>query len=258
MLIVVRFVDKDGFVKERLLNVVHVRETNVLTLKEEICSVLSHHNLNIQNVRGQGYDGASNMDAKWNGLQALILQECPYAYYVHCLAHQLQVALILAAGERHDELQATYTLEIARLVEINEIETGRGANQLGTVQRPTDTRWSSHFKSISSLLRMFAPTTSVLENVAVKGSTYSQREVYPLIDRLIRLVLTLPMSITTTERGFSAMKIIKTRLRNKMEDDLLKDYMIVYIEKEIAKKFTTDLIVDDFYFMKQRRAQLKN
>ena len=59
------------------------------TLKQGICSILSHHNLNIQNVRGQGYDGASNMRGEWNGLQALILQECPYAYYVHCLAHQL-------------------------------------------------------------------------------------------------------------------------------------------------------------------------
>ncbi|GKU91669.1 hypothetical protein SLEP1_g5506 [Rubroshorea leprosula] len=198
MSIVVRFVDKDGFVKERLLDVVHVRETNALTLKQEICSVLSHHNLSIQNVRGQGYDGASNMRGEWNGLQALILQECPYAYYVHCLAHQLQLALIAVAREapnvhaffqnltsiiniasssckRHDELQATYALEIAHLVEINEIETGRGANQLGTLQRPTNTRWSSHFKSICSLLRIFTPTTSVLENVAVEGSTYSQR-----------------------------------------------------------------------------------
>jgi len=41
---------------------------------------------------------------------------------------------------------------------------------------------------------------------------------FPLIDRVLRLVLTLPVSTTTTERAFSAMKLIKTRLRNKMED----------------------------------------
>jgi len=33
------------------------------------------------------------------------------------------------------------------------------------------------------------------------------------------------------------MKIIKTRLRNKMEDEFLADNMIIYIEKEIAEKF---------------------
>ena len=44
---------------------------------------------------------------------------------------------------------------------------------------------------------------------------------YPYIYRLITLVLTLPVSIATTERTFSAMNIIKNRLRNKMEDDFL-------------------------------------
>ena len=58
-----------------------------MTLKDGIYSLLSHNNLNIQNIRGQGYDGASNIQGEWNGLQALILKDCPYAYYIHCLAH---------------------------------------------------------------------------------------------------------------------------------------------------------------------------
>ncbi|CAL9019982.1 unnamed protein product [Prunus brigantina] len=57
----------------------------------------------------------------------------------------------------------------------------------------------------------------------------SQR--YYLIDRLIRLVLTLPVSTATTERAFSAMKLVKTALRNKMKNEFLVDSMIVYIEK---------------------------
>ena len=60
-----------------------------------------------------------------------------------------------------------------------------------------------------------------------------------------------------TERAFSAMKIVKTRLRNRMEDDFLANYLIVYIEKKIVERFTIDMIIDDFYFMKERRAQLK-
>jgi len=78
--------------------------------------------------------------------------------------------------------------------------------------------------------------------------------IYPLVDRLIRLILTLSISTATTERAFSAMKIIKTRIRNRMEDDFLANYLIVYIEKEIAEKFTIDMIIDDFYSIKERRA----
>ena len=53
------------------------------------------------------------------------------------------------------------------------------------------------------------------------------------------------------------MKIIKTRLRKRMEDDSLANYLIVYIEKYIVEGFTIDMIIDDFYSMKERRAQLK-
>ena len=76
-------------------------------------------------------------------------------------------------------------------------------------------------------------------------------------DRLIRLVLTLPVSTATSERAFSAMKLVKTRLRNKMGDEFLRDCLIIYIEKEIAIEFTTDTLIDNFYDMKTRRVRIK-
>ena len=77
--------------------------------------------------------------------------------------------------------------------------------------------------------------------------------IYFLIDRLIRLVLILPVSTSTTNRAFSAMKLLKTRFRNRMEDEFLADNMIVYIEKEIVGNFTIEMIMDEFYSMKNRR-----
>ena len=78
-------------------------------------------------------------------------------------------------------------------------------------------------------------------------------KIYFLIDRLIRLVLTLPVSTATTERAFLAIKLLKTRLHNRMEDEFLADNMIVYIEKEIAGNFTIEMIMDEFYSMKNHR-----
>ncbi|XP_050255249.1 uncharacterized protein LOC126701171 [Quercus robur] len=83
--------------------------------------------------------------------------------------------------------------------------------------------------------------------------TSGKSKIYFLIDRLIRLVLTLSVSTATTERAFSAMKLLKTRLRNRMEDELLADNMIIYIEKEIAGNFTIEMIMDEFYSMKNLR-----
>ena len=48
------------------------------------------------------------------------------------------------------------------------------------------------------------------------------------------------------------MKLLKTRLRNRMEDEFLADNMIVYIEKEIVENFTIEMIMDEFYSMKNR------
>ncbi|KAK5838167.1 hypothetical protein PVK06_006894 [Gossypium arboreum] len=56
--------------------------TNRLRLKASRC-------FDIQNLQSQEYDGASKMREELNGLQTLILNECQYAYYVHCFAYRL-------------------------------------------------------------------------------------------------------------------------------------------------------------------------
>lgn len=49
------------------------------------------------------------------------------------------------------------------------------------------------------------------------------------------------------------MKLAKIRLRNKMEDGLLRNCLITHIGKEIAMKFTTDKLIDDFDTIQSRR-----
>lgn len=66
------------------------------------------------------------------------------------------------------------------------------------------------------------------------------------MDILVRLILTLPVSTATTEDAFSAMKLVKTKLRNKMEDGFLRDCLVTYIEKEIVVGISTDAIIDKF------------
>ena len=80
-------------------------------------------------------------------------------------------------------------------------------------------------------------------------------DTYYLIDRLIHLVLTLPVSTAITERAFSAMKIVKTRLCNKIEDEFLVNNLLIYIEREIFESFNLDLILDNFVYLKSHRMQ---
>ncbi|XP_038679473.1 zinc finger MYM-type protein 1-like [Tripterygium wilfordii] len=99
MAIVLRFVNRAGILIERFFDIVGVSDTAAITLKNEISVILTRYNLQVQMMRGQRYGGASNMRGAWNGLQALFLKDCPYAYYVHCFAHRLQLALVATAKE---------------------------------------------------------------------------------------------------------------------------------------------------------------
>ncbi|KAL9681677.1 hypothetical protein QQ045_013464 [Rhodiola kirilowii] len=102
MAIILRFVDCKGIIRERFFKVISVVDTCSQTLKEEISKVLAEYDLKVEDIRGQGYDGASNMRGQFNGLQALLLRVCPYAYYVHCFAHRLQLSLNAAAKDVDD------------------------------------------------------------------------------------------------------------------------------------------------------------
>ncbi|KAH9671067.1 TTF-type domain-containing protein [Citrus sinensis] len=419
-----KYVDCDGYIRERFLEVVNVMETTAVTLKKEI---------------------------------SLFLKDCPYAYYIHCFAHQLQLALVAASNDVPDvwlffsalgsivNLKSVWEAEIIDLIASGEVQTGTGANQIHTLQWPGATRWSSHFRFVSRLLDLFSAVHKVLgklvecgpnnnirgeakgacesmisfkfvfilhllnkvlgmsdllcqalqvksqdilnvvhlvsttkkllqrlqdngwetfiENVVLfcekneidmpdmkarhmkgRGRSCQQNDyitmehyyhydifnttlelltlssalnpidafklfkiedicslaerfypedftkielqidirslqefqnitslselcrrlvetrnsqIYFLLDRLIRLVLTLPVSTATTERAFSAMKLIKTTHRNKMENEFLSDCMVIYIEREIADNIDSDAIIDEFSFLKNRRTQLR-
>ena len=51
--------------------------------------------INVEKMSAQGYDGASNMDGKFRGVQAIVKERVPLAIYVHCKAHQLNLSLII-------------------------------------------------------------------------------------------------------------------------------------------------------------------
>ena len=79
---------------------------------------------------------------------------------------------------------------------------------------------------------------------------------HPLVYRLLKLVLTLPVATASVERCFSAMKLVKTSLRNRMGDHFLSDYLICFIEKELLDDVTNEEVLIRFQAMSERRMLL--
>ena len=116
MTVVLRYVDKKGIVTERFLGIVHVADTSALSLKVAIEFLFSKYALSLSRLRGQGYDGASNMQGEFNGLKTLILKENKLAFYVHCFAHQLQLTLV-AIANKHTDIAEFFSL-VSKIVTI--------------------------------------------------------------------------------------------------------------------------------------------
>ena len=79
---------------ERFIAIEHVLDTRAISLKAALDGIFATNGLSMSNLRGQGYDGASNIRGEFRGLQRLILDENQYAHYIHCFAHQLQLVVV--------------------------------------------------------------------------------------------------------------------------------------------------------------------
>ncbi|KAM2549739.1 hypothetical protein TB1_014072 [Malus domestica] len=209
MAMVLRYVDDNGHVIERFVGIQHVTDTTSSSLKDAIDTLFSRYGLSISKLRGQGYDGASNMRGELNGLKTKILREQPCAYYVHCFAHQLQLALVAVAKnnidiasffatannvvnhvgascKRRDSLRGQLQEELVITFENDCLITGRGLNQETSLKRAGDTRWNSHYGTLISIISMFSSVVHVLQMVIDDNPNESAGEA----NTLMRVILT--------------------------------------------------------------------
>jgi hypothetical protein len=156
-------------------------------------------------IRGQGYDGASNMKGEIKGLKTLIMKESPSAYYVHCFAHQLQLVLVAVAKDNddcvwffdrvslllniigssckhHRMIRDHQYYNVMKALQCGILESGSGLNQEMGLPRPGETRWGSHYKIVVNLIAMYPTIRDVL--IAL-GRDTSARGDWPKIHTMV-------------------------------------------------------------------------
>eukprot|EP00112_Aurelia_sp_Birch-Aquarium-sp1_P013364 Seg2834.3 transcript_id=Seg2834.3/GoldUCD/mRNA.D3Y31 product="52 kDa repressor of the inhibitor of the protein kinase" protein_id=Seg2834.3/GoldUCD/D3Y31 len=94
MVLVVRFVDEEHRIREEFLKFIHCDAgTSGEALANEILSHVRDLGLDMDNCRGQGYDGSGNIAGKNKGTARRIRNVYPKAVYVHCASHRLNLAV---------------------------------------------------------------------------------------------------------------------------------------------------------------------
>ncbi|XP_076932286.1 uncharacterized protein LOC143597763 [Bidens hawaiensis] len=309
MAIVLRYVDTHGLIKERFVGLLHVMETSSSFLKSSIDTFFAKHNLSSSRLRGQGYDGASNMCGEYNGLKAKFLEEKKSSYYVHCFAHQLQLVVVmvvkkhLSVGRFFDKIATLLNVvcaswitdTLSRVLQMKDQETVEAVSMVESTKAVLQNFIESGFdKVLAKFLQEFGDRLNevnmeLLKNMAALSphDSFSQlnastllrlSELYPydfddrekinlehqlslyhqsnlkdtnfanlksiadlskmmvntrkhlsyhLVYRLLKPTLVLPVATAFVERSFSAMKRLKSSLRNRISDDFLNACVIL-------------------------------
>lgn len=84
------------------------------------------------------------------------------------------------------------------------------------------------------------------------------QDIFSETSKLLKIVITIPMTTAEAERSFSTMKRIKTFLRNTMSEDRLSSLSMLSIEKELINNISNfnDKVIDVFSKKKERRVEL--
>jgi hypothetical protein len=82
-------------------------------------------------------------------------------------------------------------------------------------------------------------------------------DTFPNTAIAIRIYLTLPISVTSSERSFSKLKLIKNYLRSTMSCQCLTNLSIISIENGIMNSLDTKEIIKNFVAAKARLSNLE-
>lgn len=86
----------DNRVKEVFTDFVLDERITGEVLADAIIGHLTTWGLSLADLRGQCYDGSSNMSGARSGYRSIVQQQAPMAIYTHCAAHKLNLAVVSA------------------------------------------------------------------------------------------------------------------------------------------------------------------
>ena len=170
--LILRYVLK-GVVHERFISYSYCEELHAAAITSYIYDALSDMGLSIADCVSQFYDGASVMSGSLTGVRTRILQDNPKAIYIHCHAHQLNLALVDCcrslshASEFFSLLESLYVymsssvphsvlLRKQKDLKVREIE----------LVKLSDTRWSCRHASIKAVKTTITAIIAALEELS--------------------------------------------------------------------------------------------
>lgn len=196
--VVIRYI-KDGQPVERFLTFIELEthHTGDELAKQTRQYLEEHCGLDFSKCRGQSYDNASNMSGRYNGMQQKILEANPFAIYIPCAAHSLNlvgrsaVDCCLAAVNFFSLVQNLYNFFSGSTIRWRILKDH--LDNESVLKSLSETRWEAHAKATSAISQTYNKIIDALDVISVddmqKGET--RREAANLSNKLQELEFVL-------------------------------------------------------------------
>ena len=180
MSICIRYVDKDLCPHEEFLGLYEPPDTTGEIIARCILDALLRFQLPLSALRGQTYDGASNMSGKYKGCQALILEKQPLALYVHCGAHCTNlvsqsvceaIVPVRDAMQSLQELGSLFSQSLKCRASFARIaDSDYGVHKAQQIRPMCPTRWLVRVSAIQALVRQYELVLDCLEEMSLPAA----------------------------------------------------------------------------------------
>ena len=104
------------------------------------------------------------------------------------------------------------------------------------------------------------PTTDHLTIFDIKQFFLSlspaQRELLSEVCVIVKLILVMPATNSTSERSFSALRRVKNYLRSSMSQQRLNNLMVLHVHKDISDQLNLEDVAKDFIGESEHRLKI--
>jgi hypothetical protein len=176
MSLVLRFIDSEFNIREQFFRFIHCSEglagkdlaaVILRCLSEELC-------LDIQDCRGQGYDGAGAVAGHINGLAARIKRLNNKAIYTHCYSHRLNLSILGSCSVQCVKNALEQVKEVANFFNSSDTRQLMLESNISSycsdslkkrLKSACKTRWVERIESLDTFEELFVAIAMTLEEM---------------------------------------------------------------------------------------------
>ena len=182
----------NGSKKETFVGFYDTESTEGEALYKLVTKAIGDLDLNLEDIVGQCYDGAANMSGIHKGLAARMKETSPFALYIHCYAHLLNLAIqdTMANIEplRHTlaTIQSLYNFlegSPKRHALFHKIKVN-GKSIVLTLKSLCVTRWSCHKDAVEAIFRELEAIVEALLTLAEDTDTKIYKRSVDLLNNI--------------------------------------------------------------------------